>query len=551
MQLHTGLSFLTWEDLDGVDPLKNPFSNITIILSYYCDNESSQCIHVEKGDIISYSSLVATAQKADIPLGSNTTTTGFLQIHKNQLSLVDTTEFKGPFLCRHEAPPELSTVFNGAVTKLRLAVTAFHHVTDRFLGIPGQKETTGRSPRALAQSSLSIGGALAEWISLEAGNILVIKEELLKLALGSYTQASSTRNLTAALISGQVASLNGDYALAFYSFWLQHVFVMNDLTVKLSALNGFLNRILASAHFNKLSQWECGPGVLHFLNQDCFAGSNTIRQTTSSNSEQLNLVLETGKLVLNSRSETICVPYLLHKEPYICDTHQHRQVSGDKAPPLGQRPIRDGDESLLLGDVRLYFLLDKEKFTVACLPTVTLSLNGKRFSCSLTLTPDTWFQLPLRSLNYAGVEYVYSDQVAPQQTLNLTLQRPHHSIAKLPRFWVHRHRIGRIQELQGVFKRLRNDPSGITSLIALVLVVLLFCCILPLCCKVVPSLANCLATWVNWLTSICSKKSTPVSTPTAPPLPDDAPTRETETRLQALPLLFTGNPVVRRATLND
>ena len=475
-----------------------------------------------------------------------------MQIYSNQLSLVDTADFRGPFLCRREAPPELSIVFNAAVTKLKLAVAAFKQVTDRFFGIPGQRDFAGRSPRALAQSSLSIGGALAEWIALEAENILVVKEELLKLALGSYTQASSTRNLTAALISGQVASLNGDYALAFYSFWLQHVFVMDDLTVKLNSLNGFLNEILATAHLAKISKWECGPGSLHFLDQDCFAGSNTIRQTTSSNSEQLNLVLETGKLVLNSRSETICVPYLLHKKPYICDTHQHQQITGDKAPPLAQRPIRDGDESLLLGDVKLYFLLDEEKFTVACLPAVTLSLNGKRFSCSLTLGhEDTWLKLPLQSLVYAGVEYVYSDQVSPRQTLNLTLQRPHHAIAKLPRFWVHRHRIGRIQELQSVFKRLRDNPSGITSLIALVLVVLLFCCILPLCCKVVPSLANCLTTWVNWLTSMCSRRPTSPSTPSAPPLPDEAPIRETETRLQAVPLLFTGNPVVRRATLND
>ena len=64
------LNFLSWKDLNGVDPLKDPFSNTTIVLSFYCNTESGQCIDVGKGTILAYSSLIDTAIKADIPLGT-------------------------------------------------------------------------------------------------------------------------------------------------------------------------------------------------------------------------------------------------------------------------------------------------------------------------------------------------------------------------------------------------------------------------------------------------------------------------------------------------
>ena len=64
------LNFLSWKDLDGVDPLKDPFSNITIVLSFYCNAGSGQCIDVGKGTILTYSSLIDIAVKADIPLGT-------------------------------------------------------------------------------------------------------------------------------------------------------------------------------------------------------------------------------------------------------------------------------------------------------------------------------------------------------------------------------------------------------------------------------------------------------------------------------------------------
>ena len=551
------LSFLKFQDLDGVDPLGDPFMNASVFLEYFCDYNSDTCINTSSGAVNVLSMIVKPLVQASLTSNlRNSSGSGFLGIVEGSIELIDAADFTGPFVCRNETVHELYGVFQDAVEELNKSTTSYHEVTTLLKGstAPEKINTSRRLPRDIDTPTFSIGSILSEWVALNLKNTLLVKEELLKLAIDSYRQASATKNLTIALVSTSVSALNGDYTLAYQSFWLHQVIVMNSITRKLDQINEFLRLVVGSSRLARASKWECSPLSVKFLKQDCFAGTNTIRQLGGPDSTIINLVTESGALRITTRSESLCVPFMLKESFFICNWHKQQVHGNNRLPPPVQRPIQAGDESLMLGTSKVFFLTDGEYFTLGCLPDVSLLLNMEKFTCTLSVGPqDNWFQLPLFSLKFAGIEYVHSEQVDIQHPFNMTLQHSRHTIARMPRFWVHKHELNKIQHLKGLFRRLQEHPSGVASLTALIIGLLTLCIVIPLCCKVLPGLFTCTTSWLQSLLTMCTVRSQPEISPSAPPLATEEQQESDPVnfRTQTLPLLYMANPALRRATLND